>query len=116
MRPDRMRNPDSRGLASSYRRHAMNFSRLLVLGTGYVGTAVARAARARGLEVIATLRDEAPAPPLREAGIVVLVAERLDESIREHARTDTHVVVAFPPDGSTDARVAPALAGAASIA
>jgi nucleoside-diphosphate-sugar epimerase len=94
----------------------MAFSRLLVLGCGYVGTAVARAGRARALDVTVTLRDEAPAPPLRAAGFTVLVATELDARVGDHAYPDTHVVVAFPPDGRTDARVAPALAGAASIA
>jgi nucleoside-diphosphate-sugar epimerase len=93
----------------------MAFSRLLVLGCGYVGTAVARAGRARGLGVTVTLRDEASAAPLRALGLTVLVAAELDAGIREHANADTHVVVAFPPDGRTDARVASALAGAGSI-
>jgi nucleoside-diphosphate-sugar epimerase len=95
---------------------AMPFSRVLVLGCGYVGTAVARAARARGCQVTVTLRDEAPAASLRAEGFTVLVAAELDAGIGAHAGPDTHVVVAFPPDGQTDVRVAPALAGARSTA
>ena len=50
-----------------------NFSgkRLVVFGCGYVGGAVAREARERGMRVTALTRNAAKAIPLREAGIEV---------------------------------------------
>ncbi len=94
----------------------MTVSGVLVLGAGYVGTAVARAAKARGLPVVATLRNEADGRRLEGEDITVLVAQGLDGDVAAHVHAGTHVVVAFPPDGRTDARVAPALRAAHSVA
>jgi nucleoside-diphosphate-sugar epimerase len=94
----------------------MTYSRVLVLGCGYTGTAVAHAARARGLAVVATLRKSPPEPGLEASGVTVLVAPELDEHIGDHVSADTHVVTAFPPDGHTDARIAPSLERAHSVA
>ena len=91
------------------------FSRVLVLGTGYVGGAVARAARARGLSVVCTTRSEDAARALERDGFRALFAAALDENIASEVTADTHVVVAFPPDDRTDARVARALRGARSV-
>ncbi|HVW29097.1 MAG TPA: NAD-dependent epimerase/dehydratase family protein [Polyangiaceae bacterium] len=93
----------------------MAFSRVLVLGTGYVGGAVARAARARGLSVVCTARSDDAARALERDGFRALVAAALDETVASEATADTHVVVAFPPDDRTDARVSPALRGACSV-
>jgi nucleoside-diphosphate-sugar epimerase len=89
--------------------------RILVLGCGYAGTAIARLARERGLAVVANVRSDARAESLRAAGFEVLQRAALDETIGEHVDERTHVVVAFPPDGSTDARIAPSLARAAAV-
>jgi len=91
---------------------------VVVLGCGYTGTAVARLALARGMRVAATVRSAERAEIVRQAvGDHVLVAAALGvESVRDIVGPDTHVVVCFPPDGETDARVAPAVAGAAAIA
>ncbi|HEX4339730.1 MAG TPA: NAD-dependent epimerase/dehydratase family protein [Polyangiaceae bacterium] len=94
----------------------MTYSRVLVLGCGYTGTRVARAARARGTTVIATLRNDGGRERLEAIGVHVLVSPELDERIGEEVNETTHVVIAFPPDGETDARVAPTLAAAHSIA
>ncbi len=48
---------------------------LVIFGCGYVGSAVAREARARGLRVTALTRNEAKAIFLREAGLQVVVAD-----------------------------------------
>ena len=49
--------------------------RLVVLGCGYVGAAVAREAVARGLRVTALTRNEAKAVQLRAGGIETVVAD-----------------------------------------
>ncbi len=91
---------------------------VFVLGCGYTGSAVARLARERGLGVITHVRSDARASALREEGFEVLQRAVLDpndtglvSAVAEH----THVVVAFPPDGSTDERIAPLLERAAAI-
>lgn len=89
--------------------------RVLILGCGYAGAAIARLARDRGLEVVANVRSDARAESLRGEGFEVLRRPELDETIAEHVSERTHVVIAFPPDGVTDARVAAALRDAARI-
>jgi nucleoside-diphosphate-sugar epimerase len=90
----------------------MAYSRLLVLGAGYTGARALRLGRARGLAVCGTVRSESSAAGLREQGFDILVASELDERIAERVDADTHVVVAFPPDDRSDARIAPALPAA----
>ncbi|MBI4954700.1 MAG: hypothetical protein HY908_21950 [Myxococcales bacterium] len=90
-------------------------SRLLVLGTGYVGTAVARLGRARGMAVTASARRSDHAVRLRAEGFEVHEAARLGAEVGALVDARTHVVVAFPPDGETDLRVAAALGAAAAV-
>ncbi len=89
--------------------------RVLILGCGYAGAALARLARERGLEVVANVRSDARAASLRDEGFEVLQRSALDETIGAHVSPGTHVVIAFPPDGSTDTRVAAGLGDAARI-
>ena len=89
--------------------------KFLILGAGYVGARVARLARSRGHHVLTSVRSAERAAALRAEGFDVLTQEPLDGSLADHVDRDTHVTVAFPPDGVTDRRVAPALAGAASV-
>jgi nucleoside-diphosphate-sugar epimerase len=89
---------------------------LLVLGCGFTGTAVARRGRAEGRSVLVTVRSEARAAFLREAGFGVLASPRLEpEALVSHIGPETQVVIAFPPDGETDARIAASLRGARAI-
>lgn len=89
---------------------------LLVLGCGFAGRAAALRARSEGKRVLSTVRSDASAAPLIEAGLPVHVAPVLEaDFVAAQVSSSTHVVVAFPPDGTTDARLAPALAHAASI-
>lgn len=88
---------------------------VLVLGCGFTGSVVAQRARGEGRKVLATVRSAERARMLEEAGLLVLAAPSLDARIAEHVSAHTHVVVAFPPDGESDARVAPALAAARAI-
>lgn len=90
-------------------------SRVLVLGTGYTGTRVALRARARGLGVLTTARREEQASALRQLGLDTLLLPQFDAALAPHVDGGTHVVIAFPPDGHTDARVAPSLGAAGAI-
>jgi len=89
--------------------------RVLVLGCGYAGAALARLARSRGLEVLVNVRSDARAAALKAEGFEVLQRATLDAGIAEHAGPHTHVVVAFPPDGVTDAVIASALHGVGAL-
>ncbi|MDB4990282.1 MAG: Nucleoside-diphosphate-sugar epimerase [Myxococcaceae bacterium] len=86
-----------------------------MLGCGYAGAAVARRAREHGQAVLATVRSEDRAALLRDEGFTVIAAPQLDSSIKRHITADTHVVIGFPPDGKTDASIAPELAGARAV-
>lgn len=91
---------------------------VLVLGCGYSGAAVARLARERGLGVITNVRSDVRASALREEGFEVLqraVLDPNDTAVASAVGEHTHVVIAFPPDGSTDERIAPLLERAAAI-
>jgi nucleoside-diphosphate-sugar epimerase len=91
------------------------FDRVLVLGCGYAGLAIARLARDRGHAVLAHTRGEARAATLRGEDFDVHVAQALDGRIDAVITRTTLIVVAFPPDGATDARVAPSLARGAGL-
>jgi len=102
---------------------------LLVLGCGYTGTTVARRALAQGRSVVGTVRSAERAEQVHaalrddaalDADVIgrlfqLVTSPTLDASVAQHISPETDVVIAFPPDGSTDARVAPALSGARSI-
>lgn len=53
---------------------------------------------------------------LRATSAQLLCAPTLDAEIGRYVDRSTHVIVAYPPDDATDKAVAPALAGAHSIA
>ncbi|MFO0646849.1 MAG: hypothetical protein U0326_11475 [Polyangiales bacterium] len=83
---------------------------LLILGCGFTGMAAARIALAHGRPVIATTRRPEHAAELTRAGIVAHTSETIGEDfVRDRAREGAQVLVTFPPDGETDARVAAAL-------
>ncbi len=89
---------------------------VLVLGCGYTGSAVARLASSRGLRVVATVRSEARAQSLTGGPFEVVVAPVIDAAWASAAVSSaTHVIACFPPDGVTDARLAPCVAHAAAI-
>jgi nucleoside-diphosphate-sugar epimerase len=94
----------------------MAYSRVLILGCGYTGTAALRQAAARGLPVVATVRSEERAKALASEPAQILRAPSLDASIGEHVDEHTHVIVAFQPDPASDDVVSKSLAGAHSIA
>jgi nucleoside-diphosphate-sugar epimerase len=93
--------------------------RLLVLGAGYAGGATARSARARGLSVIAGTRRAERAAELAALGLDARIGApaQVLEAVREASPRDDdlRVLIAFPPDGATDAALAPRLATARSV-
>src|SRR5262249_1679952 len=83
---------------------------VVILGCGFTGGFVVRSARAVGARVRATIRDGARARELEHLGAEPVVAAELSASVvRELVEPGAHVLVAFPPDGATDARIAPEL-------
>ncbi len=93
-------------------------SELVVLGCGYAGLTVAREARMQGISVLVHARREERAADLTREGFKVWHAPELDAAaVREviAARHRPAVLVAFPPDGSTDARLEGAFADAGHL-
>ncbi len=88
---------------------------VLVLGAGYTGRAVLLAARGRGLAARGVVRREEAAADLRAAGLEAVVVPSFGEGASALVTPETHVVVTFPPDGATDARLASSLPAAAAI-
>ncbi len=69
-----------------------------------------------GSRVAATVRSSEHAASLRARGVEAHAFDRLDgDVVRVIVREGARVVVSFPPDGETDAGVAPALDRASSI-
>ena len=90
---------------------------LVILGCGFTGEAAGRLALEEGQEVIATTRSPIRAEALARAGLEVrltgaLTAELVEALVPRGAR----VLITFPPDGVTDAAIAPALRHASGIA
>lgn len=90
---------------------------LLLLGFGDVGRAIALvlAERRDPRRISATTRRAEREAELVAAGVRAIVAPALGPAHLEELARGAHVVVSFPPDGATDARVAPACAEAARI-
>jgi nucleoside-diphosphate-sugar epimerase len=88
---------------------------VVILGCGFTGAEVARRARAAGARVMATTRDPERGATLQRLGIEVTVERELSPRAVRDLVGGARVVVAFPPDGHTDARVAPELGRAARL-
>lgn len=90
---------------------------LIVLGCGFTGSAAARLALDQGRRVIGTVRhaDEPGrnVPPAVELRVASTLTPALIDAV---VPPDAEVLVTFPPDGATDARIAPCLGRARSIA
>lgn len=98
------------GKASAARRIVGFMNRLLLVGVGQAAEATARLARGR--TIVGTTRDAAKLPRLAALGITPVP---FDPSALEAAAEGADVLVSFPPDGVTDARVAPLLEAAAAV-
>ncbi|WP_434046384.1 MULTISPECIES: NAD-dependent epimerase/dehydratase family protein [Sorangium] len=90
---------------------------LVVLGCGFTGAVVAGLRRASGGRVIATTRSSERAAELAQAGIDVRVLPALTaEAVGRLVPDGADALVAFPPDGATDAAIAPSLGRARAVA
>ncbi|HEU4411892.1 MAG TPA: NAD(P)H-binding protein [Polyangiaceae bacterium] len=87
---------------------------LVLLGVGPAALAVARAARG-ARELVGTTRSPERAPALEAAGIRPVVAPALSPDDLAALAPGADLVVSFPPDGSTDRRLAPACRGARAL-
>lgn len=89
--------------------------RVVVLGAGYAGLAILRRAREAGLRALGTTRDAGRAAALTREGIEAFCGGVLDPALLHALGPQDHVVVTFPPDGSTDAELAPMLPAVAAV-
>jgi nucleoside-diphosphate-sugar epimerase len=90
---------------------------LVVLGCGFTGTVAAGLHRAAGGRVLATTRASERAEELARRGVEVHVLPSLSaESVERLVPEGAWVLVTFPPDGATDAAIAPSLRRARAIA
>ncbi len=86
----------------------------LILGAGYVGARVARLAMSRDEEALCVVRSWARAAELEREGLRVVCID-VQDAARRYARDGVHAIVCFPPDGTTDAALAPWLAAASHV-
>jgi nucleoside-diphosphate-sugar epimerase len=89
---------------------------LVVLGCGFTGLEAARLALAERRRVLGSTRSAEHAAALAALGIEAHVLPRLDAAAASAlVPAGAEVLVTFPPDGVTDARIAPALAAARAL-
>jgi nucleoside-diphosphate-sugar epimerase len=88
---------------------------LVILGCGFVGHEVARLALAEGSEVVGTTRGGSRAADLGAGFEMRTVAELTRPVVEALVPEGARVLVAFAPDGRTDAAIAPALAHARAV-
>lgn len=89
--------------------------RVVVLGAGYAGLAILRRAREAGLRALGTTRDAGRAAVLPREGIEAFCGGVGESALHDQLRAQDHVVVTFPPDGVTDAALAPTLRNVAAV-
>ena len=89
---------------------------LVVLGCGFTGVEAARLALADGRTILASTRSAGRARELAALGIEARVIPHLDaEAVADLVPAGAEVLVTFPPDGATDAAIAPALGAARAV-
>jgi nucleoside-diphosphate-sugar epimerase len=93
----------------------LEIERIVVLGVGYAGSAIVALARARGLALWASTRSAERAQTFRDRGIPMFCGQPAVAIASAQLTLRDHVVVTFPPDGVTDALVAPLLQSAQTI-
>lgn len=86
----------------------------LVFGAGFTGARVAALATERGEEVVAVVRTPESVARLQGRGFTV-TREPVAEVARRWALPGAHAIVCLPPDGDTDALLAPLLARADAV-
>ena len=86
----------------------------VVFGAGFTGSRVAELAAARGERVVAAVRSEERSAKLQDHGFVVTRMSPVEVAER-WVDAEAHAIVCFPPDGTTDAALAPHLARARAV-
>jgi nucleoside-diphosphate-sugar epimerase len=94
--------------------HGLDHPDVIVFGAGYAGSRVCEAARRRQLSVLATVRGPQSAERLRGRDFEVSV-EAAPRIAQTRVGPNTHAIITFPPDGNTDAVLAPLLSGARAV-
>jgi nucleoside-diphosphate-sugar epimerase len=90
--------------------------RLVILGCGFAGAEVARRAVSAGYCVVASTRQPERRAALERLGLEVQIVKALTaDRVRHWVSDGAEVLVAFAPDGSTDAEIAPALGAASHV-
>jgi hypothetical protein len=94
--------------------------KLVLLGFGNAAAAVLAAARSANYdEIIATTRSEEKRESLEKSGLKVIFGHCADNpdyiSRLVDASMNSHVLVSFPPDGESDALLAPAIKEAQKV-
>jgi len=87
---------------------------VVVFGAGFTGSAVCRAAVARGLTVLGVVRSRASADKLEASGIRA-TTDACVEVARDFVDARTHAVVTFPATGEGELTFAPLLARARAV-
>ncbi len=88
--------------------------RRIVFGAGMTGARAAELAVPRGDDVLAVVRSAQRAETLRARGLAV-TCEPVVDVARRYVDAQTHAIVCFPPDGETDAKLAPHLGHARAV-
>jgi nucleoside-diphosphate-sugar epimerase len=90
--------------------------RLVILGCGFVGAEVALRAISAGYCVLASTRQPERRAALERLGVEVQIVKALTaDRVRHWVSDGAEVLVAFAPDGATDAEIAPALGAASHV-
>jgi nucleoside-diphosphate-sugar epimerase len=87
---------------------------VIVFGAGYAGSRVCEAACRRKLSVVAVVRGAQSAERLHGRGFEVSV-QAATHVAKKRVGPNTHAIITFPPDGSTDAALAPLLSRARAV-
>lgn len=92
----------------------MASANVVVFGAGFAGSAVCRAALARGLEVLGVVKSQASAEKLAASGVPATTAD-CREVAELRVGSATHAVVTFPATGEGELAFAPLLARARAV-
>jgi nucleoside-diphosphate-sugar epimerase len=87
---------------------------VVVFGAGFAGSAVCRAARERGLQVLAVVRSQESAEKLRRGGIEATDEACVDVALHR-VGAGTHAIVTFPATGPGEREFAPLLTKARAV-
>lgn len=87
---------------------------VVVFGAGFTGGQVCEAALGRGLHVLGVVQSQASAEALRRRAVTATTESAL-EVAQSRVGIETHAIICFPPDGTSDAALAPLLERARAV-